>query len=125
MKKIITVLLLIPNLLIAQTMYKCPSEQGIKFQQLPCDNGQSVTVKPLSNGKGADQSSVIEYSKKLSTAREQKEVEREISMKEYEKEKAIQETMKEKGIVNGVSNLDRYCSDWGASRSYCEQFQSK
>lgn len=47
-------LTLLATPVIGQQVYKCPDADGVvKFQQLPCSGGESITVKPIPNGAGS------------------------------------------------------------------------
>lgn len=124
--KILATLLLIPSLGLAQSVYKCPIEEG-KFvlQQQPCKEGKEIAVKPLANGNGSDASALLQYGKQLESERIKAEEERALAIKTRDARKAIEETIKEKGIVNGRSDTDRYCDRKDADTGYCGVFRTR
>ena len=124
--KILATLLLVPSLALSQSVYKCPSEEGrFILQQTPCKEGQEIAVKPLTSGNGGDASALIQYGKQLESERMKAEEERALAIKTRDARKAIEETIKDKGIVNGRSDLDRYCDRKGANWAYCDIFRTR
>ena len=106
--KTLAFLLLIPSLVFSQTMYKCPDTNGsLKLQQLPCEGGSKVVIRPISNGKGASPKGELEYARNLQAEQEQKKKEEADRIYNENARKAIERTIKEKGIVNGKSYRDR------------------
>ena len=124
--KTLALLLLVPSLVVAQPVYKCPTDEGrFVLQQQPCQQGQEINVKPLTSGHGGDTSALIQYSKQLESERIKAEQERALAIKTRNERKAIEEAIKEKGIVNGRSDIDRYCDRPGADTAYCEMFRTR
>jgi hypothetical protein len=109
MRIVLIVLVFIPALAFSQIVYKCPDSSGtIKFQQLPCDGGKEVLVKPILNGQGADASKMVEYNRKIDEERNKAEAEKEIALKEENNKRASEEIIKEKGIKNGKTRDERF-----------------
>ena len=126
--KILAALLLVPSLAFTQSVYKCPDSEGrFILQQKPCvgGEGKEIAVKPLENGKGSDQSSLIKYSQQLEEDRNRVAIEKDIAIKKQNEQKAIDETIKKNGIVNGKSDNDRYCSGSGLHTGFCQDYWNK
>lgn len=124
--KILAALLLVPSLALSQSVYKCPSEEGrFILQQQPCKEGQEIAVKPLTSGNGGDASALIQYSQQLEAERLRAEQERAIAIKTRNERKAVEEAILEKGIVNGRSDIDRYCDRRDADTAYCNMFRTR
>lgn len=120
--KTLALILLIPSLSLAQTMYKCPDANGVtKFQQLPCDGGNEVSIKPLSNGKGSGTGRELEYYKTMKAEQERINAEEEERIAQANNKKALERVIKEKGIVNGKSYKDRSdrCNASGVELTNC------
>ena len=106
--KILATLLLVPSLGLAQSVYKCPSDEGrFILQQTPCKEGQEIAVKPLTSGNGGDSSALLQYGKKLETERVRAEQERILAIKTKNERKAIEESITAYGIKDGRSWNDR------------------
>ncbi len=124
--KILAALLLVPSLALSQSVYKCPSEEGrFILQQQPCKEGKEIVVKPLTSGNGGDASALIQYGQKLEAERVRVEQERAIAIKTRNERKAVEEAILEKGIVNGRSDIDRYCDRRDADTAYCNMFRTR
>lgn len=124
--KILATLLLVPSLALAQSVYKCPSEEGrFILQQQPCKEGKEIAVKPLTSGNGGDASALIQYGKQLESERIKAAEERALAIKTRDERKAVEEAILEKGIVNGRSDIDRYCDRRDADTAYCDMFRTR
>ena len=125
--KILALLLLVPSLALSQSFYQCKDSEGkLAFQQIPCaGEGKEIVVKPLSNGNGGDASALIQYGQKLEAERLRAEQERAIAIKTRNERKAVEEAILEKGIVNGRSDIDRYCDRRDADTAYCNMFRTR
>ena len=108
MRPYFLILILIPTLAFTQTIYRCPDSSGaLKLQQLPCDNGKEVTIKPLMNGKGSNLSEMMDYANRKKEEQdglkaEQKKIEQEKNTK-----RAIEKTVREQGIIDGKTFSER------------------
>mgnify|MGYP003380156852 CR=1 FL=1 len=108
--KTLALLLLIPSLTFAQSVYKCPDSEGrFILQQKPCvgGEGKEIAVKPLENGQGANASQLVNYSNKLDKEREEKRLAEQQERESADKKKAIEESIKAYGIYDGRSRNDR------------------
>ena len=106
--KTLAFLLLTPSLVFSQTVYKCPDTNGsLKLQQLPCEGGSEVVIKPISNGKGASAKNELDYARNTQEEKERTKKEEADRIYNENARKAIERTIKEKVIVNGKSYRDR------------------
>ncbi len=107
----------VPILACGQPLYRCPGDHGPIFQQLPCSEGEALSVKPITNGQGGQTKNLVHYVNTIETERHQLQAEAERTRKERVKNEAVEELAKER-YREKAQHCDRYVGEYYRRQCY-------